>query len=160
VRASTIRNENIPKPVKCIAVASPFVGALDYRQSVEKAESLGLLKLLRVSGQGDIINCLPFLSLSFRKLEKIFMGPLLPFKHVGLNLKLDKIQPGMGYKIMYPKSSNRVDRYKETCLLTNLDAPENILNNHMDYTDRVESLRGDSYLSSVTLDELYQDNVG
>lgn len=159
MRASALDNDLIPKPVKCFAIASPFVGALNYRKSVQLAEKMGLLRILRVSGQADIINCLPFLSLSLRPsaLNALARGPLLPFKHVGLNLKLGPLGPNVGYKFMYPKESNMQERFTETSLLTNLDAPQNLLPNHMNYPDRIEALMDDPYLNSITLEELYQD---
>jgi len=161
MRASTYKSESIPKPVTCVAVASPFVGALDYRKSVKAAEKMGLLRILRISGQGDIINCLPFVSVSLRKNMKnaFSKGPLQRFKHVGLNLKLP-LEKDMGtkkYKLMYPKPGNKDERSKEASLLTNLDLPQNLLPNHLNYPDKVEALRNDKYLTSVTLAELYAD---
>ena len=60
--AATTECPNIPKPVKCVAVASLFVGGADYQESFKKAEDMGLVQLLRISGYCDIINTLPFIS--------------------------------------------------------------------------------------------------
>lgn len=52
-------NEETTKPISCIAVASPMVGNVAFRQAFQALEKMGHVRCARVVNYGDVIPLLP-----------------------------------------------------------------------------------------------------
>lgn len=154
-RAASIENADIPKPVSCVSVASPYVGDKKYRKAFKLAEKMGLIRHLRLSNHKDAVTIVPFVSLRmlFWK-QSPSVGSL--FKHVGVNLKLYK-DAKKGYKISYPSGpSTELARAWGQSFLTNLAGVRTYLTNHgnLEYNDRLEQSKDE--LEEMTIDGLYE----
>eukprot|EP00560_Eucampia_antarctica_P002376 CAMPEP_0197835012 /NCGR_PEP_ID=MMETSP1437-20131217/24460_1 /TAXON_ID=49252 ORGANISM="Eucampia antarctica, Strain CCMP1452" /NCGR_SAMPLE_ID=MMETSP1437 /ASSEMBLY_ACC=CAM_ASM_001096 /LENGTH=446 /DNA_ID=CAMNT_0043440139 /DNA_START=61 /DNA_END=1401 /DNA_ORIENTATION=+ len=138
--------DDIPAPVTCVSIASPFVGDKRFRKAFELAESMGKIRYLRVANRKDIVTIVPFLSLRLRL-----------YKHVGVELKLDT----KGSSLIYPKLPTvkyLVNAWKRTwrnSLLSNLSL--GYLTNHgcSEYNKRLDVKK--DYLDSIFLNDLYAD---
>jgi len=154
-RAASIENADIPKPVSCVSVASPYVGDKKYRKAFNLAEKMGLIRHLRLSNHKDAVTIVPFVSLRalFWK-DSPSVGTL--YKHVGVNLKLFK-DPKKGYKISYPTGpATELVRAWSQSFLTNLAGIRTYLTNHgnLEYNDRLEQSKAE--LEQMTINGLYE----
>jgi len=138
--------DDIPKPVTCVSIASPYVGDGRFRKAFQFAESLGRIRYLRIANKRDIVTLVPFLSLKFRA-----------YKHLGVELKLYKEKPSL---LAYTKFGarylmNAVKRTWSNSLLNNLTY--RYLNNHgcKEYNERLDNAK--SQLEGVYLNDLYND---
>ena len=74
-----------------------------------------------------------------------------------MNLKLSKPKENADRLVYYPQRKNFVRRLYETSLLTNLDLPWDLLDNHLDYSDRIDEHFDDEELKNLTLEKLYEN---
>lgn len=139
--------DEIPKPVTCVSVASPYVGDRSWKKAFQFAESRGLLRHLRVSNQKDIVTLMPFLSLRLRG-----------YKHVGHNLKLYPED----CELIYPKVGKRFTgqawaRIWGNSLLTNPSTKYLINHGTSEYNRRLELVKGK--LDELFLNDLYSNRT-
>jgi len=139
--------DDIPNPVTCVSIASPYVGDERFHKAFQFAESMGRIRYLRVANKKDIVAILPFLSLRLRA-----------YKHCGIELKLHKGKTRASLR--YTKYGaryllNTVKRVWGNSLLSNLTYK--YLTNHgcSEYDDRLEKARPE--LEGLYLNDLYHD---
>jgi len=137
---------DIPKPVTCVSVASPYVGDRRYRAAFRLSERKGNLRHLRVANKKDIVTLLPFISIK-----------LSPYKHTGVELKLNRDR----HQLIYPKCgwrfiSNILKRTWQNSLFSNPSLK--YLTNHgcKEYNKRLDIDK--EYLDTVFLNDFYADN--
>lgn len=139
--------DEIPRPVTCVSIASPYVGDHRFRRAFRLAEAQGQIRYLRVANQRDIVSIEPFLSLR---------GSL--YKHVGVQLKLYPGSSG-SYSLSYPKRYaifwNLLKRAWMNSLFANLSL--NYLRNHgtAEYNKRLEVEK--LHLENIFLNDLYAE---
>jgi len=135
-------DEEVPGPVTCVSVASPFVGGVNFRKAFQYQEKEGRLRYLRIVNHGDIVTIMPFYAIN-----------LGSYKHVGVELKLY----GDKYTLRYPKGSqgNALVRTWSTSVFNNLSTQYLVNHSPGEYDIRLEVTKED--LSSMYLNDLYQD---
>lgn len=148
----------VPKPVKCVSIASPYVGDENYRKAFKLAEEMNFIQHLRVSNHKDIVTIGPFVSLRLRFWKnKPSVGHL--FKHVGYNLKLFKEGKKKQYELSYPEDSvgDELSRAWNQCIVNNLCL--SYLENHgcAEYVERMEM--SEEELSKLSLNEIYETKI-
>jgi len=84
----------IPKPIRCISVASPMLGDWRWRNAFMWAEKEGLLRQLRITNDGDIVPRVPTISIL----------TMTTYKHVGLHLRF--LETSGQHRFSYPKDGN------------------------------------------------------
>mmetsp|Transcript_29389 Transcript_29389/g.43579 ORF Transcript_29389/g.43579 Transcript_29389/m.43579 type:complete len:445 (-) Transcript_29389:314-1648(-) len=135
--------DDVPKPVTCISIASPYVGDRRFRRAFRLAEAKGNIRYLRVANNRDIVSIVPFMS--FLRLRA--------YKHVGVQLKLARKK----YSLTYPKRNaifwNPLKRVWTNSLVANLSIK--YLKNHgcSEYNARLEVGKKD--LEDIFLNDLY-----
>mmetsp|Transcript_27822 Transcript_27822/g.65399 ORF Transcript_27822/g.65399 Transcript_27822/m.65399 type:complete len:414 (-) Transcript_27822:309-1550(-) len=131
----------IPRPVSCMTYAAPLSGCSGFRTAFEHMEKDKLLRCLRVNNDGDIVPAIPPVSIL----------RLRTLKHVGINLRLFK--PPTGY--LREHSSRRGSR---TALRNSIFKPVwDVSNQHNRETHFTRMVDNKKELSSIKLDELYDD---
>jgi len=142
----------IPKPVTCVSVASPYVGDRDFRKAFKLAERKNLIRHLRVGNHRDIVTLSFFISIRFNPFDddkKLKLGKL--YKHVGVNLKL--FEDGM-HEFNYPIDDifTELKHAWGNCFFSNLIA--NISDHGTQvYSERLE--KNKAQLEGLQLDDLY-----
>lgn len=157
-RAASIERPEIPKPVICYSIASPYIGDNNYRRAFKLAEQKNLIRHLRVSNHKDLVTIGPFVSLRVRFWKNNPSVGIL-FKHVGLNLK--QYEDGT-YELIYPFNSY-FDEFRRSwgqSLLSNLTSIGSYLKNHgsTQYFGRIDKIADE--LKTKYLGELYVDFLG
>uniref|UniRef100_A0A7S4MD75 Fungal lipase-type domain-containing protein n=1 Tax=Odontella aurita TaxID=265563 RepID=A0A7S4MD75_9STRA len=139
--------DEIPNPVTCVSVASPYVGDSRWKKAFQFAEARGLLRHLRVSNKKDIVTLMPFLSLRLRG-----------YKHVGINLKL---YPDT-HELIYPKVGKRYQaqawaRIWGNSLLTNPSMKYLVNHGTSEYNRRLD--KAHDVLGGLYLNDLYSNRT-
>lgn len=137
--------EDIPKPVTCVSIASPYVGDGRWRKAFQFAEMQGKIRYLRVANSKDVVTLMPFLSLRLRL-----------YKHVGVSLKLYQNKHVLSYpKVGMLFALNKLRRVWTNSLFAN---PSLIyLKNHgcKEYNARLDQAM--AHLDSIYLNDIYAD---
>jgi len=131
----------MPKPITCISFAAPRQGASGYRAAVEQEEKMGLIRMLRINNEDDIVPTLPPWSLGWRKRL---------MKHVGINLRLG----ADGYSIMHTSSVGFSNAFSNSIFKFG-----NLLKYHsmLLHDKRMEMNYND--FSSIMIDDLYKNTT-
>jgi hypothetical protein len=134
-----------------VSFASPFVGNHEFRENFESLERKKKLKHLRVSNHEDVVPLLPYCT---------FTRPVMAFKHVGVNVKLQTIQSGniKDSRISYPKRGSFLTELSNAMngnLLRRLRVKSIPYHSCGEYAKRLEVARQE--LEQITLDEKYSD---
>lgn len=132
----------IPKPIRCITYASPFVGVEDFQRAFTTLEKMSMVKYLRITNEDDPVPTMPFFSLGWKKRL---------YKHVGINLRLES----KNYILDYPKEDNWFMRAFRNSIFKPVWG---ILTYHMlPYYDEKMTMHRDVF-SNMKIDELYKDD--
>lgn len=162
-QAATESDDIVPKPVSLFSFAGPYVGDHAFRSAHQLLESLGKLRHLRVSNNGDIVTIVPNVSFRWAWCSESHTGTL--FKHVGMNIRLysDSLD------IRYPNANHH--EWNDVCRGWDQSLCHNFSWNPSDYwkwpyhkmqsySERIHANK--SILQSIYLNDLYmcEDIVG
>jgi len=143
------QSDNIPKPVTCVSIASTYVGGKVWRKEFMELEKRGHLRYLRVSNSVDIIPHGPPFDTR---------GSL--YKHVGLNLRLQKELPIIGraptYSLQYPTGyiAEIKHAFTNCCLLNFWGTGALRMHSCIEYQRRLKYLKGE--LGNMYLNTMYE----
>lgn len=139
----------MPKPITCISFAAPRQGASGYRAAVEQEEKMGLIRMLRINNEDDIVPTLPPWSLGWPWQRSLM-------KHVGINLRLG----ADGYSIMHTSSVGFSNAFSNNILKFEDRHSLPLHHNRMDmnYDDFSTIMIDDLYKNTTIVSEKFLDD--
>jgi len=134
-----------------VSFASPYFGDQTFRESFYKWEQAKYIKHLRMSNYEDIVPLIPFVSTTIIP---------VPFKHVGLNIKLfnKSLVHQYHYHMSYPKKDSQIDAIRNSIHSSIFNGFNLNIFFHLcdEYRKRFDAAKDD--LKSLDFDALYGDS--
>ena len=169
--------DDIPKPVTCVSVASPRVGDGRFQNAFRLLEQRGLLRHLRIANDRDPVTIMPKVSskklwamlspasyIAFKLSDQDF-AEKETYRHTGIKLKLRK--PGEPFEIAYsgtPKAKEEQGGAAVVAKQSSLrlsfkqkDLPDVIYHFGNTYSENLAGVKDE--LVGLTLNELYQSKA-